>query len=369
MTEDKGLSPAAADAIGEYVCRNGLRDLLSDLQSNTNLTSNASAKKGLEDMELLLNYLEAFEVLDKVSFDLSLARGLDYYTGVIYEVVTEGSAPSATASAGGKPHRAKRRPKPSSSTIPDGEGAPTEAGAGRSTAAETKDDADDDDEDRSADPSVGVGSIAAGGRYDGLVGMFSGKGQIPCVGISFGLDRIFSLTKSRLSSSALSTPPKIRATEVEVYIMAFGGKGFDGMLVPRMQVAKLLWEGGVKAEFAYKVKPKLPAQFKAAEADDVPFAVILGEDEQARGQVKIKELGLPDGHPEKDGVFVDINNLVSEVKDRLRRKREDEETVTDAKEGHGAETRAGPAEKEQQARQGQGREESVAEGVDGLKLQ
>ena len=42
------------------------------------------------------------------------------------------------------------------------------------------------DEDRSDDPSVGIGSVAAGGRYDGLVGMFSKKSQIPCVGISFG---------------------------------------------------------------------------------------------------------------------------------------------------------------------------------------
>ena len=44
--------------------------------------------KGVEDMRLLLQYLDVLGVLPRVSFDLSLARGLDYYTGVIYEAVT-----------------------------------------------------------------------------------------------------------------------------------------------------------------------------------------------------------------------------------------------------------------------------------------
>lgn len=315
MVEEKGLPEPVADAVGGFVCQHGLRDLLSTLQANSDLQSNAAAKKGLEDMELLFGYLEAFDVLDKVSLDLSLARGLDYYTGVIYEVVTEGSAPSTAGSNEGQAHRAKRRPPKSAPAKADAQGGAS------STSADAASKNEDDDEDRSSDPSIGVGSIAAGGRYDDLVGMFSGKGQIPCVGISFGLDRIFSLTKSRLSSSSVtSSAPKIRSTEVEAYVMAFGGKGFDGMLAARMAIAKRLWDGGIKTEFSYKVKPKLPAQFKAAEADDVPFAVILGESEQANGEVRVKELGLPEGHPEKDGVLVAIESLVSEVRRRLTRK-------------------------------------------------
>lgn len=82
-----------------------------------------------------------------------------------------------------------------------------------------------------------------------------------------------------------------------------------------------------QAEFAYKLKPKLPAQFKSAEAGGVPFAVILGEDEQAQGKVKIKEMGLPEGHPEKDGVILDLKNLVAEVQSRMRKKREDGDGV------------------------------------------
>jgi histidyl-tRNA synthetase len=99
--------------------------------------------------------------------------------------------------------------------------------------------------------------------------------------------------------------------------MAFGGKGFDGLLKQRMQVARKLWDAGIKAEFSWKVKPKLPAQFKAAEINGVPFAVILGDEELAAGKCRIKELGLPEGHPEKDGVMVELENVDVEVKNRL----------------------------------------------------
>ncbi|KAI9784141.1 MAG: Cytoplasmic and mitochondrial histidine tRNA synthetase [Geoglossum umbratile] len=315
MTEEKALDPCVADKIGEFVILKGSRDLLTTLQSNPTLTSNASAQKGLADMELLFTYLEAFDILDKVSFDLSLARGLDYYTGVIFEVITEGSAPPSTSTtASGAP---TPTPRPKSKKKPV-----------------------DPDDDRSSDPSIGVGSVAAGGRYDELVGMFSGKAQIPCVGISFGVDRIFSITKARMDADSV-----VRSNEVDVYVMAFGGKGFTGLLKERMEVARLLWDAGIKAEFAYKAKPKLPAQFKAAEAGGVPFAVILGEDEQAAGKVRVKELGLPEGHPEKDGVLVDLAHLAADVRKRLGQKEgagsveEVEETVKELRiEGKGPST-------------------------------
>ena len=76
-----------------------------------------------------------------------------------------------------------------------------------------------------------------------------------------------------------------------------------------------------QAEFSYKVKPKLPQQFKAAEQAGVPFAVILGEDELAAGKVRVKEMGLEDGHPEKEGVLVDLTALPAEVKARVAKKR------------------------------------------------
>jgi Histidyl-tRNA synthetase len=103
MVDEKGLDEDVADRIEEFVTLKGGRDLLEKLKVDERLMGNAKAKAGIEDMALLMGYLEAFDVLDKMWFDLSLARGLDYYTGVIYEVITEGSAPpslSATQSGG-----------------------------------------------------------------------------------------------------------------------------------------------------------------------------------------------------------------------------------------------------------------------------
>ena len=213
MVEEKGLEPEIADRIWNYVQKKGGKNILQFLQKDEDLKANSSMVKGMDDMELLFSYLEAFDVLDRVEFNLSLARGLDYYTGVIFEVVTEGSAPSSTSSK-------------------------------KLTHSPSKPKNNDLDEDRSNDPSVGVGSVAAGGRYDGLVGMFSGKQQIPCVGISFGVDRIFSITKARMEADKASAI--VRSNEVDVYVMAFGGSGFKGLLKERMEVCRILWDAGIK---------------------------------------------------------------------------------------------------------------------------
>lgn len=112
-----------------------------------------------------------------------------------------------------------------------------------------------------------------------------------------------------------------------------------------------------QAEFLYKVKPKLPPQFKAAESNATPFAIILGDDEVQKGVVRIKELGLPEGHPQKDGELVDMAALVPEVQKRLSRKRELDDIATraeglrvvgglkgeDVKSASGSEVAAAPA--------------------------
>lgn len=85
-----------------------------------------------------------------------------------------------------------------------------------------------------------------------------------------------------------------------------------------------------QAEFSYKVRPKLPQQFKAAEVNGVPFAIFLGDDEVAGGRVKIKEMGLKDGHPEKEGVLVDLTDMVQELKTRLERKKALDEVLVQA---------------------------------------
>ena len=237
MTDDKGLAEEVADKIGEYVVLKGQKDLLNRLKADEKLMANESMKAGVADMDLLFEYLEAFDALENVSFDLSLARGLDYYTGVIYEIVTEGSAPPATiiATNGAPPKSSKK----SSKAVADA------------------------DEDRSSDPTIGVGSVAAGGRYDNLVGMFSGKAQIPCVGISFGVDRIFSITEARMAAD--KSAEQVRNNETEVYLMAFGGKGFTGLVKERMKLCSMLWKAGIKVRLL-----KVPTTCRNANASIRP---------------------------------------------------------------------------------------------------
>jgi histidyl-tRNA synthetase len=62
----------------------------------------------------------------------------------------------------------------------------------------------------------------------------------------------------------------------------------------------------------------------------VPFAIFLGDDEVASGKVKIKEMGLQDGHPEKEGVLVTLDEMAKEMKVRLQRKRELDAMTTQA---------------------------------------
>merc|ERR1711964_593138 len=93
------------------------------------LLENPLAKQGIEELVQLGGYLRCYGIESLFSFDLSMARGLDYYTGVILEAVLVGS---------------------------------------------------------------NVGSVAGGGRYDGLVGIF-GSTDIPAVGFSLGVERIFTV--------------------------------------------------------------------------------------------------------------------------------------------------------------------------------
>ncbi|KAG7288119.1 hypothetical protein NEMBOFW57_007642 [Staphylotrichum longicolle] len=252
---EKGIPDEVADRVGGYVRRSGgMREMLESFASDAELRANERVMEGVADMTLLASYLVAMGVADRVSFDLSLARGLDYYTGLIYEVAVTDSADNPTQ----------------------------------------------------------VGSIAAGGRYDDLVGMY-GRRPLPCVGISFGVDRVFTILNARRQKE---NKPDLGA-HAQVYIMAFGGKEFDGLLLERMRVARQLWNAGIRAEFAAKVKPKSLQQFDAAEG--VPVAVMLGQDELEAGQVLVKRLHVGDKNATtKDkGQLVSREDLVKEVRKLL----------------------------------------------------
>lgn len=87
MIEEKHLDEAAADRIGEYVQLSGGLELVEKLISDPKLSSIKTAVEGLEGMKTLLKYCDILGLKNIVLFDLSLARGLDYYTGVIYEAI------------------------------------------------------------------------------------------------------------------------------------------------------------------------------------------------------------------------------------------------------------------------------------------
>ncbi|GAA5967302.1 hypothetical protein JCM11641_000506 [Rhodosporidiobolus odoratus] len=265
MVEEKGLDGEVADRIGEYVKLKGGSELVEQLKQDERLSKHKTAMEGLTDMALLFKYLDIYGVTHRMSFDLSLARGLDYYTGIIYEAVTQGSAPPAPVA-------------------PSPEAVPTPAQ--QKADIKGKKPALNADEEAEVDEStVGVGSIAAGGRYDELVGMFSGSsgaaGRIPCVGISFGVERLFSLLLKKAQEKGEQNG---RAKATEVFVMSLG----DGLLEERMKVCKELWDAGIKAEFMYKAKPKLPKQFEIIDKERIPYAVQVSPGELARGTIRVK---------------------------------------------------------------------------------
>lgn len=91
MTEEKGLSGSIADKIGQYVQQLGQVDLIEKLMHDEYINKFPSTLQGLNELKLLLKYCNLIGIQNDVIFDLSLARGLDYYTGVIFEAVLKGN--------------------------------------------------------------------------------------------------------------------------------------------------------------------------------------------------------------------------------------------------------------------------------------
>lgn len=163
---------------------------------------------------------------------MSLARGLDYYTGIIYEAITEGSAP------------------PSKSAVPS---VPPSDTVSNSTAKKSKSAPAPTADAEVDETSVGVGSIAAGGRYDNLVGMFSASAgrksePVPCVGISFGVERVYSIMEAKRKAREAKEGSAAKAKsgkETEVYVLALGG----GLVKERMGFTKMLRDNGIKVSY------------------------------------------------------------------------------------------------------------------------
>ena len=150
-----------------------------------------------------------------VELDVALARGLNYYTGAIFEVKAD-----------------------------EGEFKP---------------------------------SICGGGRYDDLTGIFGMK-DVSGVGISFGADRIYDVLHE------LNRFPELTVDATQVLITNFGGNETD-----LMRVAAHLRAAGINTE-VYPDAAKMKKQFSYADARQIPWVVILGEEEATKGVVQLKDM-------------------------------------------------------------------------------
>jgi len=183
------------------------------------LGSSDAGKKGIEELETILNYQFAthlsLAIGAPLTIDFTLARGLNYYTGIIFEV------------------KAK---------------------------------------------NVQIGSIGGGGRYDDLTGLF-GVPDIPGVGISFGVDRIYDVMEE------LNLFPEDVFTGTQVLFFNLGVKESK----KAFGLVQQLRSKNIRCEI-YHETVKFDKQFKYAEKKKIPFVVIIGEEEIKSNTCKIKNI-------------------------------------------------------------------------------
>ena len=121
-----------------------------------------------------------------------------------------------------------------------------------------------------------IGSVSGGGRYDGLIGMFSGR-DIPAVGVSLGLERLLVILEER------GKLQDIIATQVWVTVFN------SDMQIHSLTVTKKLREAGIKTEISFKSN-KLAKQFKEAHKRNIPNVVVIGPDDLEAGTVQWKDM-------------------------------------------------------------------------------
>ncbi|CAO2834412.1 unnamed protein product [Amaranthus hypochondriacus] len=239
MVEEKGLTAETADRIGSFVKERGspLGLLMKLKQEGSEFLKHEGSALALDELEVLFKALDKSKCIDKIVFDLSLARGLDYYTGVIYEAVFKGTTQ--------------------------------------------------------------VGSIAAGGRYDNLIGMFGSK-QVPAVGVSLGIERVFAI----MEQNQKEQNQVVRANETQVLV---GVMGDDLSLA--VEYVNELWSAKIKAEFM--LVKKVFKIFERAESSGIPFAVMIGKQELEAGMVKVRDVKT------KKEDLIAKDQMVMEILNRL----------------------------------------------------
>ena len=125
-----------------------------------------------------------------------------------------------------------------------------------------------------------AGSLGGGGRYDGLIGMF-GKEQIPACGFSLGLERIIVVMEERGMF-----PPEVAASSAADVMVTIWN---EDAIADSLRLAAELRQNGLRAA-VYPEADKLGKQFKYADAINVPFVLVMGDEETKAGKVKLKNM-------------------------------------------------------------------------------
>lgn len=176
-------------------------------------------KEPTQRLKELFSYLETYGLVEGQDFEFSptLVRGLDYYTGVIFELVDRKNLAL---------------------------------------------------------------SLAGGGRYDNLIGIFANR-AIPAVGISFGLDRIIETMDERgLFPKGTDSPTS------KVLVTVFD----KNLALQSIKVASALRSADINVDLYPNEEDKLDKQLKYADKRNIPWVIIIGPEETAKGSVKLKNM-------------------------------------------------------------------------------
>ena len=213
--QELDVSSEAIDKIIGFIEIEGSSDEKLEKLANLGI-DNDTYKEGLEELTQTVKYVRAFQVPDKnFNVDLTIARGLDYYTGTVYETFLNDYRE--------------------------------------------------------------LGSVCSGGRYENLAEYYTDK-KLPGVGISIGLTRLFyKLNELKLIQAKQKSISKVLVVPM-----------LDDMEFP-IKVASKLRANGINTE-VYLNDKKLKAKMKYADKLQIPYVIVVGDDEVKSGIVKVKNM-------------------------------------------------------------------------------
>ena len=227
-----GISEEAIEKLQPIISLSGSNEEKLEVISQV-LAGSETGLKGVEETRFILDTLRAVGLNNEIELDLTLARGLNYYTGAIFEV----------------------------------------------KALDTP-----------------MGSITGGGRYDNLTGIFGLPG-LSGVGISFGADRIYDVL------NALDLYPKEAVNSTQVLFINFG----ETETAYCLPIVGKLRQAGIRSEI-FPDKAKMKKQMSYANAKNIPFVVLAGENEMAAGKVTLKNM------ESGEQTLVTVEELIATVK-------------------------------------------------------